>query len=150
MNITAVREFSTSLCTRTTLSRVSGHLFAKALPNVLTISLFSSAIANLRDRGLEFLSVPSTYYKLLRERLPKSKVQVTESIDDLERLEILLDYDEKGYLLQLFTKPMADRPTLFFEIIQRRNHNGFGAGNFTALFEAVEIEQRARGNLDLA
>lgn len=105
-------------------------------------------IGSLRDRGLEFLSVPATYYKVLRERLPKSKVTVGESLDDLERLQILLDFDEQGYLLQLFTKPMQDRPTLFFEVIQRRNHNGFGAGNFKALFEAVEMEQKARGNLN--
>jgi 4-hydroxyphenylpyruvate dioxygenase len=68
-------------------------------------------------------------------------------MDILQKLKILIDYDDKGYLLQIFTKPVEDRPTLFIEIIQRRNHNGFGAGNFKALFEALEIEQDKRGNL---
>lgn len=96
---------------------------------------------------MEFLSVPAAYYSGLRERLRTAKVDIAESLEDLERLRILLDYDEKGYLLQIFTKPMQDRPTLFFEVIQRRNHNGFGAGNFRQLFEAVEVEQATRGNL---
>lgn len=74
-------------------------------------------------------------------------MNVTESIDILQKLKILVDYDEKGYLLQIFTKPIQDRPTLFIEIIQRKNHSGFGAGNFKALFESIEIEQGRRGNL---
>jgi 4-hydroxyphenylpyruvate dioxygenase len=74
-------------------------------------------------------------------------VNVTESIDMLQKLKILVDYDENGYLLQIFTKPIQDRPTLFIEIIQRKNHSGFGAGNFKALFESIEIEQGRRGNL---
>uniref|UniRef100_A0A8P0NZ68 4-hydroxyphenylpyruvate dioxygenase n=2 Tax=Canis lupus familiaris TaxID=9615 RepID=A0A8P0NZ68_CANLF len=79
-------------------------------------------IRHLRDRGMEFLAVPSTYYKQLREKLKSAKIQVKESIDVLEELKILVDYDEKGYLLQIFTKPMQDRPTLFLEVIQRHNH----------------------------
>lgn len=76
-----------------------------------------------------------------------STLKVAESIDELERLQLLIDFDENGYLLQLFTKPQQDRPTLFYEIIQRRNHQGFGAGNFKALFEAIERDQAERGNL---
>ncbi|XP_027709391.1 4-hydroxyphenylpyruvate dioxygenase [Vombatus ursinus] len=110
-----------------------------------------SAITYLRARGLEFLSVPSTYYKQLREGLKSAKIQVKESIDTLEELKILVDYDEKGYLLQIFTKPVQDRPTVFLEVIQRHNHQGFGAGNFNSLFKAFEEEQNIRGNLtDLA
>lgn len=80
-------------------------------------------------------------------RLKDSPVNVKEDLDELEELSILIDFDEKGYLLQLFTKPVEDRPTLFFEIIQRNSHSGFGAGNFKSLFEAIELEQAARGNL---
>ena len=80
-------------------------------------------IEKLRARGVEFLSIPSKYYKLIRERLQQSKVKVAESIDTLERLNILIDYDDDGYLLQIFTKNTQDRPTLFLEVIQRRNHN---------------------------
>jgi 4-hydroxyphenylpyruvate dioxygenase len=72
---------------------------------------------------------------------------VTEDIAVLQKLKILVDYDDKGYLLQIFTKPVEDRPTLFFEVIQRHNHQGFGAGNFKSLFESIEMEQAKRGNL---
>ncbi|CAH4027070.1 4-hydroxyphenylpyruvate dioxygenase-like [Pieris brassicae] len=106
-----------------------------------------TAIENLRARGVEFLSIPSVYYKIIRESLKSSKVKVAESIDALERLNILIDYDDDGYLLQIFTKNTQDRPTLFLEVIQRRNHNGFGAGNFKTLFESIELEQEKRGNL---
>ncbi|KAM3962592.1 4-hydroxyphenylpyruvate dioxygenase [Aphomia sociella] len=106
-----------------------------------------STIEKLRARGVEFLSIPSKYYKLIRENLSHSKVKVAESIDVLERLNILIDYDDNGYLLQIFTKNTQDRPTLFLEVIQRRNHNGFGAGNFKTLFESIELEQDKRGNL---
>jgi len=74
--------------------------------------------------------------------------RVTEDIKVLEELQILVDYDDNGYLLQLFTKPVEDRPTLFYEIIQRHNHQGFGAGNFKALFESIERDQGERGNLE--
>jgi len=104
-------------------------------------------ITELRARGLTFLKAPDTYYEQLREKLPKSKVTVAEDLDTLQKLSILIDYDENGYLLQIFTRPMQDRPTLFIELIQRRNHQGFGAGNFKSLFEAIELEQDARGNL---
>ncbi|XP_027422665.1 4-hydroxyphenylpyruvate dioxygenase isoform X1 [Bos indicus x Bos taurus] len=106
-----------------------------------------TAIRHLRERGVEFLAVPSTYYKQLREKLKMAKIRVKENIDILEELKILVDYDEKGYLLQIFTKPMQDRPTLFLEVIQRHNHQGFGAGNFNSLFKAFEEEQDLRGNL---
>ncbi|KAF4524229.1 hypothetical protein B566_EDAN018194 [Ephemera danica] len=106
-----------------------------------------TSIRNLKARGMEFLSVPDTYYTTLRENLKMSKVQVTEDLDILQELKILIDYDENGYLLQIFTKNMQDRPTLFLEVIQRHNHNGFGAGNFKALFEAIELDQEQRGNL---
>ena len=105
------------------------------------------AVENARARGGDFLEVPDTYYDNLRERLKSSKLKVTESIDVLQKLKILVDYDENGYLLQIFTKPVEDRPTLFYEFIQRKNHQGFGAGNFKSLFEAIELEQGRRGNL---
>ncbi|XP_046302077.1 4-hydroxyphenylpyruvate dioxygenase isoform X3 [Marmota monax] len=106
-----------------------------------------TTIRNLQERGMEFLTVPSTYYKQLRENLKTAKIRVKESIDVLEELQILMDYDEKGYILQIFTKPMQDRPTLFLEVIQRHNHQGFGAGNFNSLFKALEDAQELRGNL---
>uniref|UniRef100_A0A9L0S0M8 4-hydroxyphenylpyruvate dioxygenase n=1 Tax=Equus caballus TaxID=9796 RepID=A0A9L0S0M8_HORSE len=106
-----------------------------------------TAIRHLRERGMEFLAVPSSYYRQLQEKLKSAKIRVKESIDVLEELKILVDYDEKGYLLQIFTKPTQDRPTLFLEVIQRHNHQGFGAGNFNALFKAFEEEQDLRGNL---
>lgn len=83
----------------------------------------------------------------MKEGLIKSKTKVQEPLDQLQNLGILVDYDEHGYLLQIFTRPMQDRPTFFIEVIQRRNHNGFGAGNFKSLFEAFELEQALRGNL---
>lgn len=98
-------------------------------------------------RGVKFLSVPDSYYDNLREKLKSSPTTVEEDMDVLQKLQILVDYDDNGYLLQLFTKPIEDRPTLFYEIIQRHNHQGFGAGNFKALFEAIEREQANRGNL---
>lgn len=101
----------------------------------------------LRQRGVEFLEIPSAYYKNLRENLKNAKIHVKEDLDEIEKLKILVDFDEKGYLLQLFTKPVEDRPTLFYEFIQRENHQGFGAGNFRALFVCIEMEQEKRGNL---
>uniref|UniRef100_A0A8D2QIJ5 4-hydroxyphenylpyruvate dioxygenase n=1 Tax=Zonotrichia albicollis TaxID=44394 RepID=A0A8D2QIJ5_ZONAL len=106
-----------------------------------------SAITNLKQRGMQFMDVPSSYYQVLRERLKTAKIKVKENIDKLEELKILVDFDEKGYLLQIFTKPVQDRPTVFLEVIQRHNHQGFGAGNFKSLFEAIEMDQDARGNL---
>jgi 4-hydroxyphenylpyruvate dioxygenase len=106
-----------------------------------------ATINALRARGVEFLEVPTAYYENLKLRLTTASVKVTEDLKILENLRILVDYDEKGYLLQIFTKPVEDRPTLFWEIIQRKNNQGFGAGNFKSLFEAIEIEQGLRGNL---
>lgn len=105
------------------------------------------SIENLRYRGTEFLDIPDAYYDQLRKRLKHSKVKVKEDLAVLQKLRILIDYDDDGYLLQIFTKPLQDRPTVFIEIIQRRNHSGFGAGNFKALFESIELEQKERGNL---
>lgn len=104
-------------------------------------------VSNLRNRGLQFLNVPKAYYDNLRERLKVSPIKVNEDIDILEKLGILIDFDDQGYLLQLFTKNCEDRPTLFFEFIQRHNNNGFGAGNFKSLFESIERDQHERGNL---
>uniref|UniRef100_A0AC34GQ57 4-hydroxyphenylpyruvate dioxygenase n=1 Tax=Panagrolaimus sp. ES5 TaxID=591445 RepID=A0AC34GQ57_9BILA len=106
-----------------------------------------SAIKALRARGMEFLTIPRNYYDNLRERLKDAKISVKEDLDILQELHILVDFDDDGYLLQIFSKPCQDRPTLFIEIIQRNNHQGFGAGNFKALFESIELEQNERGNL---
>ncbi|KJE96331.1 4-hydroxyphenylpyruvic acid dioxgenase [Capsaspora owczarzaki ATCC 30864] len=106
-----------------------------------------ASVSALTKRGVEFLSVPDTYYENLRIRLASASIKVAENLDELQKLKILIDFDENGYLLQIFTKPLEDRPTLFIEIIQRRNHQGFGAGNFKSLFEAIEAEQGRRGNL---
>ena len=100
-------------------------------------------VTKLRGRGVEFLSVPTTYYEELEERVGK----IDEPIEKLADLGILVDRDDEGYLLQIFTKPVVDRPTLFYEIIQRKGARGFGKGNFKALFEAIEREQELRGNL---
>jgi 4-hydroxyphenylpyruvate dioxygenase len=97
-----------------------------------------TALPNLRARGMEFLTVPNAYYEDVKKRLAKSPLKVKEDIDELKKLCILIDFDDQGYLLQIFTKPVEDRPTLFFEVIQRNNHTGFGAGNFKALFEGQE------------
>ncbi len=100
-------------------------------------------VRDLMSRGVEFLKVPSSYYDDLLDRVGK----IEEDLEPLKELGILVDRDEEGYLLQLFTKPVEDRPTLFFEIIQRKGAKSFGKGNFKALFEAIEREQEARGNL---
>jgi len=101
------------------------------------------AVTELRDRGVEFLSIPESYYDEVPERIG----EIEEDLADLRRLGILVDRDEEGYLLQIFTKPLGDRPTVFFEIIERHGSRGFGEGNFKALFEAIEREQDRRGNL---
>ena len=100
-------------------------------------------VTELKARGVDFLEVPSTYYDDLTSRVGK----IDEAIESLKALNILVDRDEEGYLLQIFTKPVEDRPTLFFEIIQRKGAISFGKGNFKALFEAIEREQEKRGNL---
>lgn len=111
-----------------------------------------SSIAALRARGVDFLTLPDTYYQIVWERVNKmlkanGHEAVREDHEAVRKLGILVDADEDGYLLQLFTKPLQDRPTLFFEIICRRGSKSFGKGNFKALFEALEIEQGRRGNL---
>ena len=100
-------------------------------------------VTTLQARGVEFLRVPSSYYDTLLDRVGK----IDESIEPLKKLGILVDRDDEGYLLQIFTRPVQDRPTLFYEIIQRKGAKSFGKGNFKALFEAIEREQAARGNL---
>ncbi|WP_066313577.1 4-hydroxyphenylpyruvate dioxygenase [Bacillus sp. FJAT-29814] len=102
-----------------------------------------STVATLKKTGVEFLSTPSAYYDSLAERIGK----IDEEIEKLRELNILVDRDDEGYLLQIFTKPIVDRPTLFIEIIQRKGARGFGEGNFKALFESIEREQAKRGNL---
>jgi 4-hydroxyphenylpyruvate dioxygenase len=100
-------------------------------------------VQELRRRGVEFLTIPEAYYEEVPSRVP----EVVEQIDDLREQGILVDRDDEGYLLQIFTKPVGDRPTVFFEIIERHGARGFGDGNFKALFEAIEREQALRGNL---
>lgn len=100
-------------------------------------------VTRLRDRGVEFLRVPGNYYDTLLDRVGT----IDEDVAPLRELGILVDRDDEGYLLQIFTKPVEDRPTLFYEIIQRKGARSFGKGNFKALFEAIEREQAARGNL---
>ncbi|MDJ0716507.1 MAG: 4-hydroxyphenylpyruvate dioxygenase [Prochloraceae cyanobacterium] len=100
-------------------------------------------VSQLRASGVNFLSVPKTYYENLNERIGK----IDEPVDKLAELEILADRDKDGYLLQIFTQPLEDRPTLFFEFIERHGSQGFGEGNFKSLFEAIEREQARRGNL---
>lgn len=102
-----------------------------------------STVTELRKRGVDFLYVPETYYDDLFSRVGK----IDEDIEEIKKLNILVDRDEEGYLLQLFTKPVEDRPTVFFEIIQRKGAKSFGKGNFKALFEAIEREQEQRGTL---
>lgn len=104
-----------------------------------------STVRELRRRGVEFLHVPDTYYD--RDVLFERVGEINENVEDLEELGILVDRDPDGYLLQIFTKPVQDRPTVFYEIIQREGARTFGAGNFKALFEAIELEQEKRGNL---
>src|SRR6185437_4708567 len=102
-----------------------------------------STVRNLKSRGVEFLNTPATYYEDLLNRVGK----IDEDIAPLQELGILVDRDDEGYLLQIFTKPIEDRPTLFIEIIERKGAQSFGAGNFKALFESIEREQAKRGNL---
>jgi 4-hydroxyphenylpyruvate dioxygenase len=100
-------------------------------------------VDRLQQNGVEFLRVPDAYYDILTDRVGK----LDEPLEEIKRLGILVDRDQEGYLLQIFSKPVEDRPTLFFEIIQRKGSRGFGKGNFKALFEAIELEQARRGNL---
>ncbi|KAI1781072.1 4-hydroxyphenylpyruvate dioxygenase [Hypoxylon cercidicola] len=134
-------------------SQIEEYVVFNSGPGVQHVALLTrdivAAVAALRARGVEFIAVPQTYYDAMRERLrtEKRSWELREEFDTLQRLNILIDYDEGGYLLQLFTKPLVDRPTVFVEIIQRNRFEGFGAGNFKSLFEAIEREQAERGNL---
>jgi 4-hydroxyphenylpyruvate dioxygenase len=102
-----------------------------------------ASVSAMRERGVEFLNTPDQYYDAIGPRAEG----IDEDLDRLRDLKVLVDRDDDGYLLQIFTRPVADRPTLFFEVIQRKGCKGFGKGNFKALFEAIEREQAARGNL---
>jgi 4-hydroxyphenylpyruvate dioxygenase len=128
-------------------SQIDEYLEYYRGPGVQHIALQTTDIAQtvsrLRDQGVEFLRVPASYY----ESLPSRVGDIDETIETIRSLGILVDRDEEGYLLQLFTRPVEDRPTLFFELIQRKGSRGFGKGNFRALFEAIEREQELRGNL---
>jgi 4-hydroxyphenylpyruvate dioxygenase len=128
-------------------SQIDEYLDFYGGPGVQHLALATADIIKtvtmLRDRGVEFLAAPTTYYKDLQARVGK----IDEPIEQLENLGILVDRDPDGYLLQIFTKPVQDRPTLFFEIIERKGARSFGKGNFRALFEAIEAEQALRGNL---
>jgi 4-hydroxyphenylpyruvate dioxygenase len=128
-------------------SQIEEYLEFYGGPGVQHIAIATAdiltTVADLRRRGVEFLTVPESYYQELTDRVGK----IDEEIDALRKLNILVDRDDEGYLLQIFTKPVEDRPTLFYEIIQRKGAKSFGKGNFKALFEAIEREQAARGNL---
>ena len=116
-------------------------------PGVQHLALYTddiiTAVRKLRVRGVDFLPIPQTYYETLEDRVGK----IDEDIKVLAELDILVDRDDDGYLLQLFTRPTQDRPTLFYEVIQRKGARSFGKGNFKALFESIEREQDLRGNL---
>jgi 4-hydroxyphenylpyruvate dioxygenase len=128
-------------------SQIEEYLEYYRTPGVQHIAMATTDIVRsveaMREQGIQFLRVPGVYYDEAKERVP----EIAEQIDALSRNGILVDRDEDGYLLQIFTKPVQDRPTVFFELIERHGARGFGAGNFKALFEAIEREQAARGNL---
>jgi 4-hydroxyphenylpyruvate dioxygenase len=128
-------------------SQIEEYLNYHGGPGVQHIALLTpdilTTVRALRRNGVEFLEVPDTYYKDLPGRIGG----ISESVEELRELGILADRDENGYLLQIFTKPVEDRPTLFYELIERKGSTGFGKGNFKALFEAIEREQSLRGNL---
>jgi 4-hydroxyphenylpyruvate dioxygenase len=128
-------------------SQIEEYLEFYSGPGVQHIALATNDIVRTVDKlveqGVNFLRVPHSYYSELQQRVGK----IDEPIEELERLGILADRDDEGYMLQIFTRPVEDRPTLFFEIIQRKGSRSFGKGNFKALFEAIEREQQARGNL---
>ncbi len=128
-------------------SQIDEYLEAYRGPGVQHIALLSDDVVKtvdkLKSNGVEFLRVPESYYDILRDRVGK----IDEPLAAIRALGILVDKDEDGYLLQIFSHPVEDRPTLFFEIIQRKGSRGFGKGNFKALFESIELEQARRGNL---
>ena len=128
-------------------SQIEEYLDFYPGPGVQHIALATDdilhTVTRLHEQGIEFLHVPHTYYTELQGRVGT----IDEPVEQLEELGILVDRDDEGYMLQIFTRPVEDRPTLFFEIIQRKGSRSFGKGNFKALFEAIEREQQARGNL---
>ena len=128
-------------------SQIDEYLDFYQGPGVQHIALLTddiiTAITKLKENGVEFLEVPDTYYEDLSERIG----DIDEDMKVLKKLKILVDRDDEGYLLQLFTKPVEDRPTVFYEVIQRKGSRGFGVGNFKALFQAIERHQDERGNL---
>ena len=128
-------------------SQIEEYLEFHGGPGVQHIALATTDIVAtvraLQERGVRFLVTPGSYY----EELPARIGEIDEDLDDLSELGILADRDDEGYLLQIFTKPLGDRPTLFLEVIERHGARGFGEGNFKALFEAIEREQERRGNL---
>lgn len=128
-------------------SQIDEYLEFYKSPGVQHIAVATNniiaTVTEMKERGIEFLEVPTTYYDTLLDRVGK----IDEDVSVLSKLGVLVDRDNEGYLLQLFSKPVEDRPTLFYEIIQRKGAKSFGKGNFKALFEAIEREQEIRGNL---
>src|SRR3989337_3765302 len=128
-------------------SQIEEYLEYYRSPGVQHIAMATedivATVEAMRAQNIEFLRVPGAYYEDVKDRVP----EIAGKIDALQRNGILADKDEDGYLLQIFTKPVQDRPTVFFEVIERHGAKGFGAGNFKALFEAIEREQATRGNL---
>jgi 4-hydroxyphenylpyruvate dioxygenase len=128
-------------------SQIEEYLEYYRTPGVQHIALTTedivASVEAMRARGVEFIRIPSNYYDDAKQRVP----EISYQIDGLARNGVLVDKDEDGYLLQIFSKPVQDRPTVFYELIERHGAKGFGAGNFKALFEAIEREQAARGNL---
>lgn len=128
-------------------SQIQEYLDYYMAPGVQHIAISTrdiiKTVADLQQRGVQFLTVPQVYYDTLTERVGK----IDEDIKELAKHHILVDRESEGYLLQIFTKPVQDRPTLFFEVIQRKGAKGFGKGNFKALFESIERDQALRGNL---
>lgn len=128
-------------------SQIQEYLEFYGGPGVQHIAILTEDIVKtvgiLKENGVEFLSTPASYYDMLSERVG----EIDEEISKIKELNILVDRDDEGYLLQIFTKPIVDRPTLFIEVIQRKGARGFGEGNFKALFESIEREQERRGNL---
>jgi len=128
-------------------SQIQEYLDYWLTPGVQHIAISTrdiiATVSELQKRGIEFLTIPPSYYEALKGRVGA----IDEDLNELAKLGILVDRESEGYLLQIFTKPVQDRPTLFFEVIQRKGAHGFGKGNFQALFESYEIDQAARGNL---
>jgi 4-hydroxyphenylpyruvate dioxygenase len=128
-------------------SQIEEYLEYYRSPGVQHIAMATDdiidTVGKLTARGVEFLRVPTTYYDMLQGRVGK----IDEPVEELKKLGILVDRDDEGYMLQIFTKPVEDRPTLFYECIQRKGSKSFGKGNFKALFESIEREQQLRGNL---